>query len=94
MVATLTTRLRRSGRGMHWLLGPSDTRNVASMLPRTVLEIFIWILVSVSAGICEEFVYRGYLQRQFAAMTRSVSAALVLQSSLGFRTGIKAGNRS
>ena len=69
-----------SGWGMHWLLGPSDTRNVASMLPRTVLEIFIWILVSVSAGICEEFVYRGYLQRQFAAMTRSVSAALVLQA--------------
>jgi membrane protease YdiL (CAAX protease family) len=69
-----------SGRAMHWLLGSSDTRNVASMLPRTVFEIFVWILVSVSAGICEEFVYRGYLQRQFAAMTRSVTAALVLQA--------------
>jgi membrane protease YdiL (CAAX protease family) len=69
-----------SGRAMHWLLGPSDTRNVTSMLPRTALEIFFWILVSISAGICEEFVYRGYLQRQFAAMTRSTPAALVLQA--------------
>ena len=65
---------------MHRLLGASDTRNVTSMLPRTAPEIIVWILVSISAGICEEFVYRGYLQRQFAAMTRSGAAALVLQA--------------
>ena len=69
-----------SGRAMHRLLGSSDTRNVTSMLPRTALEVFVWILVSISAGICEEFVYRGYLQRQFAAMTRSTAAGLVLQA--------------
>ena len=69
-----------SGRAMHWLLGPSDTRNVTSMLPRTVLEIIVWILLSISAGICEEFVYRGYLQRQFAAMTGSTAAGLILQA--------------
>jgi membrane protease YdiL (CAAX protease family) len=69
-----------SERAMHRLLGPSDTSNVTSMLPRTALEIFVWILVSISAGICEEFVYRGYLQRQFAAITRSGAAAIVLQA--------------
>ena len=69
-----------AGQAMHWLLGSSDTRNVTSMLPRTALEIFVWILVSISAGICEEFVYRGYLQRQFAAATRSGAAALILQA--------------
>lgn len=69
-----------SGRAMHRLLGPSDIRNVASMLPRTALEIFVWILVSISAGFCEEFVYRGYLQRQFAAMTRSGATGVVLQA--------------
>jgi membrane protease YdiL (CAAX protease family) len=68
-----------SDRAMHHLLGPSDVRNVRSLLPRTTLEIFLWILVSISAGVCEEFVFRGYLQRQFAAMTR-VPAALVLQA--------------
>ncbi len=69
-----------TGRAMHWLLGPSDIRNVTSMLPRTALEIFVWILASISAGFCEEFVYRGYLQRQFAALTRSWAAGLVLQA--------------
>jgi hypothetical protein len=69
-----------SGRVMPRLLGRSDTRNVTSMLPRNVLEISVWILVSLSAGICEEFVYRGYLQRQFAAVTRSAATALVLQA--------------
>lgn len=69
-----------SARVMHRLLGSSDTRNVSAMLPRTALEIFVWILVSISAGICEEFVYRGYFQRQFAAMTRSVAVGLALQA--------------
>ena len=69
-----------SGWAMHRLLGPSDTSNVTSMLPRSALEIFVWILVSISAGICEEFVYRGYLQRQFAAITRSGAAAIALQA--------------
>jgi hypothetical protein len=68
-----------SSRAMHHLLGPSDARNVSSLLPRTALEIFLWILVSISAGVCEEFVFRGYLQRQFAAMT-CVPAALFLQA--------------
>ena len=68
------------GRAMNRLLGPGDTSNVTSMLPRTSTEILLWILLSISAGICEEFVYRGYLQRQFAAMTGSVVAALVLQA--------------
>jgi uncharacterized protein len=40
----------------------------------------VWILVSTSAGICEEFVYRGYLQQQFAALTRSATGGLVLQA--------------
>jgi len=69
-----------SDRAMHRLLGPSDTRNVTSMLPRNLLEIFVWMLVSLSAGICEEFVFRGYLQRQFAVLTRSAAAGLVLQA--------------
>jgi Type II CAAX prenyl endopeptidase Rce1-like len=28
-------------------------------------EITFWIVLSVTAGICEETVFRGYLQRQF-----------------------------
>jgi CAAX protease family protein len=67
-------------KAMHWLLHSSEPANVAAMLPRTPAEIFVWILLSTSAGICEEFVYRGYLQRQFAALTGSATVGLVLQA--------------
>jgi membrane protease YdiL (CAAX protease family) len=69
-----------SDRAMHRLLGASEPVNVSSMLPRTSGEIFGWICLSISAGICEEFIFRGYLQRQLAAMTRSGTAGLVLQA--------------
>jgi len=53
------------------------------LLPRSSLEVALWILVSVSAGICEEAVYRGYLQRQFAAITGHVTGGIIL-SGLAF----------
>ena len=36
----------------------------------------------MSAGICEEVVFRGYFQRQFAAFTKSKWIGLVLQATL------------
>ena len=71
-----------SARAMHSLLGPSDTANVAAMLPRTVLQIAVWCLVSCTAGFCEEVIYRGYLQRQFAAWTGSAAAAIAIQAAV------------
>jgi hypothetical protein len=38
----------------------------------------LWILLSVTAGICEEVVFRGYLQRQLAALAKNVWAGIVL----------------
>jgi uncharacterized protein len=69
-----------TGRVMHWLLHATEPANVTAMLPRTRSEIVLWIVMSTSAGICEEFVYRGYLQRQFAAWTNSTTAAVILQA--------------
>jgi hypothetical protein len=37
------------------------------------------VLLSISAGISEEVVFRGYLQRQLAALTGRTSLGLVLQ---------------
>ena len=54
--------------------------NTGFLLPKTTSEILIWILVSICAGICEELVYRGYLQRQLWSLTSSLPLALVLQS--------------
>ena len=43
--------------------------------------MMLWIALSVSAGICEETLYRGYLQKQFAALTNSVIAGIVLSGA-------------
>ena len=39
------------------------------------------MVVSLVAGICEEAVYRGYLQRQFSALCRNVPAGIVLSAA-------------
>jgi membrane protease YdiL (CAAX protease family) len=63
----------------HWR-GPIDTGTVRPFLAHRPVEIILWIVLSISAGFAEEVVYRGYLQRQFAALTGSVSLALVMQA--------------
>ncbi|MGH9773525.1 MAG: CPBP family intramembrane glutamic endopeptidase [Candidatus Acidiferrales bacterium] len=50
------------------------------ILPRTGLQLIIWILVAVSAGICEELVFRGYLQEIFKRWTGMAWLAVVLQA--------------
>lgn len=67
---------------LHWILGPDSAKSVGTMLPRGWLEVGLWIAVSISAGICEEIVFRGYFQKQLAAYTRSVGVAVVLQGIL------------
>jgi len=44
------------------------------------MELIIFSLVALSAGFCEELVFRGYLMRQLSAMTKSRTAGLLLQS--------------
>ena len=34
----------------------------------------------MTAGFCEEIIFRGYLQRQFAAVTRSMLGGVVLSA--------------
>lgn len=69
--------------GVHWLLGPGNSaRSVAALLPQSVPEILVWILVSVTAGFCEELQSRGYLQRQFHALSGSIVAAVLGQGVL------------
>jgi|ERR1700722_1366094 len=63
-------------------LGPnSDMKKVVQVImPRSPLEMFAWVLLSISAGICEEFVFRGYLQQQFLALTGNNAAAIAAQA--------------
>lgn len=68
--------------GVHWLLGPSKARSVGALLPQSMLEILIWIVVSLTAGFCEELQLRGYIQRQFHALSGSIVLAVSGQAVL------------
>jgi membrane protease YdiL (CAAX protease family) len=63
--------------------GGTGDKATQFLLPQGGRELALWIVLSITAGICEEAVYRGYLQKQFMALTRSVPAGIVL-SALAF----------
>lgn len=65
--------------GVYWLLGPSSAKTVDSLLPQSLLEVLIWIATSITAGVCEEMVFRGYVQRQLDALSGRVAAAVLGQ---------------
>ncbi len=69
-------------RGWDTWLHPGHPRTIENLLPQGVVEISLWIALSISAGFCEELVFRGYLQRQFSALTRSNVIGLILQALL------------
>jgi membrane protease YdiL (CAAX protease family) len=71
--------LRYLGPLLYQLLGRWAT-TTGFLLPTTRIESVVWVGVSIAAGICEETVYRGYLQRQLWSLTRSLGLALVLQA--------------
>ncbi len=70
--------------GLGWLLRVAGhSRDLTFMMPTHGSELAGWISISITAGICEETIFRGYLQRQFLAMTKSAPAAIAL-SALAF----------
>jgi hypothetical protein len=63
--------------GMH---SKSPDAGMAFLLPRGLFEKSLWVLLSLTAGICEEALFRGYLQRQFMALTKSVALGIALSA--------------
>jgi len=59
----------------------TDIKNkLGALIPSTRFELLLFVLVSLTAGFCEEVMFRGYLQRQFAALTKVDSIAIILQA--------------
>ena len=64
-----------------WLLRTAVLSRNVSMLPHRGIELTLWIALSVTAGICEETIFRGYLQPQFMALTKSAPAGILLSAA-------------
>ena len=64
------------------VLGGALDPALAQLLPRTPVEVAFWAATCASAGFCEEFVFRGYAQRQLLALTGSVPAAVAGQAAV------------
>lgn len=65
--------------GIGHLLKATPNEAIRNALPRTAIEVVLWLLLCLTAGFCEETIFRGYLQRQFVALTRSAAGGIVLQ---------------
>jgi hypothetical protein len=52
------------------------------LAPQGVLESVLWVALAITAGICEETIFRGYLQRQFVAWTHSAPVGVILSAAL------------
>lgn len=73
--------------GAAYLLGFADVHKVREarkalefLLPFTLTESLLWVALSMTAGFCEEVIFRGYLQRQMRALTRSAWVGMVLSA--------------
>jgi membrane protease YdiL (CAAX protease family) len=56
-------------------------QNVRFLAPEGSTEIVLWIAVSLTAGVCEETIFRGYLQKQLIAWTGNAPAGVLLSAA-------------
>lgn len=79
--------------GIRIALGTVDLHNIAKLkedtvrmlgplAPHTYLEAGIFVLLSVSAGLFEEIIFRGYLQRQCAALSHNALMGIIVSAAI------------
>lgn len=61
---------------------PAPEKTLMTIAPRTWIEMLLWIALSLSAGFCEEFVFRGYFLRQFASLGAGMWVGVLCSSLL------------
>jgi uncharacterized protein len=75
LLAAIATVLRI----LHLL--PSQ-KAVIAIAPQTFGQVLVWIILCLTAGIIEEFVFRGYLLQQFSSIRNNVWIGVVASSLL------------
>jgi membrane protease YdiL (CAAX protease family) len=56
--------------------------SVSFLAPEGLAQTVVWILVCVTAGFCEETIFRGYLQKQFIAWTGNAASGVVISAAV------------
>jgi membrane protease YdiL (CAAX protease family) len=63
------------------LIGGNTGKTVEAILPKTVVELIVFLALSMTGGFCEEFIFRGYLMRQFRAWSGSWVVGMIAQGA-------------
>jgi uncharacterized protein len=66
--------------GLGYVLKVKENQAIRNLFPHGSTETFLFLLLALTAGFCEELIFRGYMQRQFAALTHSAAGGIVLQA--------------
>ena len=64
---------------LNYLLKAVPNPALRYMLPHGLADTIFYLALTLTAGFCEEVIFRGYFQRQFAALCRSTAGGVVLQ---------------
>lgn len=68
------------------LKGPSSIgeaiKPLAPLVPHSSTELLIWAGLSITAGVCEEVIFRGYFQKQFGNWARTMWLGLIASAVL------------
>lgn len=64
---------------MGFLLRVASNQAIRNIFPQGHTEIALYLVLALTAGICEEIIFRGYLQKQFTGITGSAGLGLLIQ---------------
>jgi membrane protease YdiL (CAAX protease family) len=65
--------------GLGYLLKVAPNEAIRNLFPHGPTETVVYLMLAMTAGFCEELIFRGYFQRQFVALTQSAVGGIVLQ---------------
>jgi uncharacterized protein len=65
---------------LDYFLKTAPNQAIRNLIPQSPIEVVLFLATSLTAGFCEELIYRGYFQRQFTALTHAVTGGIVLQA--------------
>jgi membrane protease YdiL (CAAX protease family) len=61
---------------------PMPQKVITQLAPQNAWQLMIWVLLSISAGICEELVFRGYLLQQLSRTSGRIWIGVLVSSLL------------